>query len=341
MHCCLRLARAAVLEPGNERLRRAIAADRRRDRRQLGPLLVAWRQLLLHRAQPARYPLTAATREWQEDRLIDLVRKYMELTGHEDPFALRAQDLAPLALRRGLHGWVRIRALTTSDFPGLLDGVAHTLFVEAYADTVRSFTAWTTPVTVTDFRSTIASVATFPDLLAIPEHGEYIAGSPFGTGLESAANISSRGCQSWLRLVAVRGVQLHGGLDESLQGLLVYLVALVEVDGTPRIALEARVEEARGVLQGGALGEGHLHVVLVRFTGADHPVVIPDRDSSPLPFLDHFGVGLLDQGADSGEHLTAPVAQLFDPRVDEPRRRVTLALVALLLHGLSPHFPTG
>jgi hypothetical protein len=116
----------------------------------------------------------------------------MELTGHEDPFALRAQDPAPLALRRGLHGWVRIRALTTSDFPGLLDGVAHTLFVDAYADTVRSFTACTTPVTVTDFRSTIASVATFPDLLAIPEHGEHIAGSPFGTGLESAANQQPR-----------------------------------------------------------------------------------------------------------------------------------------------------
>jgi len=45
-------------------------------------------------------------------------------------------------------------------------------------------------------------------------------------------------------LVAVRGVQIHGGFDESLQGLLVDLVALVEVDGTPYITLETRVKEA-------------------------------------------------------------------------------------------------
>ena len=45
-------------------------------------------------------------------------------------------------------------------------------------------------------------------------------------------------------LVAARGVQIYGGCDESLQGLLVDLVALVEVDGTPCITLETRVEEA-------------------------------------------------------------------------------------------------
>src|SRR5262249_12150718 len=146
-------ARARVLESGNERLRRAVAADRHRDRRPLEPLLAAWRALLLHRAAPGRYGLTRATREWVDDRLLDLVQKYLEVTGHEDPFSLRAAELAPRALLRGVDGWIRTRAQTTSDFVGLLDGVAQTVFVDAYADTVRSFEAWTTPVTLADFRS--------------------------------------------------------------------------------------------------------------------------------------------------------------------------------------------
>src|SRR5262249_3233372 len=35
-------------------------------------------------------------------------------------------------------------------------------------------------ITVADFKSTVAIVIDFPDLLAIEEHGEYAAGSPFG-----------------------------------------------------------------------------------------------------------------------------------------------------------------
>ena len=88
-------------------------------------------------------------------------------------------------------------------------------------------------------------------------------------------------------------VQGHGGANESLQRLLVDLVAFVEVDGAPGVAFEAGVEEARRILQRGALGEGHLHDVLVGLAGADHPVVLPHRNASPLPLLDHLGVGFL------------------------------------------------
>src|SRR5215208_2530532 len=44
-------------------------------------------------------------------------------------------------------------------------------------------------------------------------------------------------------------VQGHGLTNESLEGLLVDLLALVEVDGAPDVPLEAGVEEARGVLE--------------------------------------------------------------------------------------------
>src|SRR5262249_12747683 len=50
----------------------------------------------------------------------------------------------------------------------------------AYGDTVRSFAPWTTPITVADFRSSIATVVAFPELRGLPEHAEYQAGFPFG-----------------------------------------------------------------------------------------------------------------------------------------------------------------
>src|SRR5260370_29022032 len=92
-----------------------------------------------------------------------------------------------------------------------------------------------------------------------------------------------------------RCVQCHGGANERLQRLFINLVALMQIDGTPGIAFEAGVEEARSVLQRGALGEGQFYDSLVRLTGADDAGVLPHRNSSPLPLLDHFGVGLLDE----------------------------------------------
>jgi hypothetical protein len=179
-----REARAAVLEPGDAVLRRQIAVHEQRDRRALGALLPAMRAYLLHRANPSRYPATPAMREWRDDRLLDLAQKFLELTGHEDPFALRAQELVKVVLFRGSDVWTRAQGYqATVDFPGFLDAVSARLFFDAYADTTRSFAAWTTAITVADFKSTIASVVDFPDLLAIPEHGEYASGDPFGAAV--------------------------------------------------------------------------------------------------------------------------------------------------------------
>src|SRR5262245_46616999 len=127
-----------------------------------------------------------------------------------------------------------------------------------------------------------------------------------------------------------RLVQGHGGANESLQRLLLYLLALVEVDCAPRVPLEAGVEESRGVLQGRPLGEGHLHDALVGLARADDSVVRPHRNASPLPFLDHFGIGFLDQGTEAAEHFAPPVAKLLDSRVDQPRRRRVFRRPALL-----------
>ena len=43
--------------------------------------------------------------------------------------------------------------------------------------------------------------------------------------------------------------------DERLECLLVHLFALVEIDGAPYVPLEARVEQARRILQGAPLAK--------------------------------------------------------------------------------------
>src|SRR6516165_3894556 len=89
-------------------------------------------------------------------------------------------------------------------------------------------------------------------------------------------------------------VQGHGGANERPQRFLVYLLALVKVDGTPCVPLETGVEETRRILQSGPFRESHLHDVLVSLACADNSVVLPHRHPSPFPLLDDFGIGFLD-----------------------------------------------
>src|ERR1039457_3872835 len=111
-----------------------------------------------------------------------------------------------------------------------------------------------------------------------------------------------------ISLLPWSAVQGHGGANQSFQSLLVHLVAFAEVDGAPQIALETGIEEACGVIQKGALGEGHLYDTLVGLAGADDPIVGPHRHPSgvrrffPLALLDDFRVGLLDQSAEARKH---------------------------------------
>src|SRR5262249_19497777 len=86
-----------------------------------------------------------------------------------------------------------------------------------------------------------------------------------------------------------------------------------------RRVLPSRLELKRpeGSSSGGALGEGQLHGRLVRLAGADDAGVLPHRNPSPLPLLDHVGVGLLDKTSAPSERLAPPITQLLDSRVDQ------------------------
>src|SRR4051812_35417819 len=137
-------------------------------------------------------------------------------------------------------------------------------------------------------------------------------------------------------------VQADGGSDEGHERLLIDLVVLVDVDGASGVALEARVEQSGGILQRGALEERELHGALVRLAGADPALVRPHRNPwigrlSPLPLLDHVGVGLFDEGAKPGQGLSPPVAQFLDPCLDQLGRR--LGVLRGAVHVLQPISP--
>src|ERR1017187_2401684 len=106
--------------------------------------------------------------------------------------------------------------------------------------------------------------------------------------------------------------------------MLIDSIPFMEIDRAPGVAFQAGVEKARWVWERSALGERHLDDALVRLAGADHSIVIPNRNASPLPLLDHLRISLFDQSPDMGERLAPPVIQFFDPRVDQPRRGLAL-----------------
>lgn len=63
--------------------------------------------------------------------------------------------------------------LATSDLPKVLDNVANVLYLDAYTEAPRTFTAWTRELEVPDFRTAVVVTPSFPALLPVPEHAEF------------------------------------------------------------------------------------------------------------------------------------------------------------------------
>jgi hypothetical protein len=168
-----RQQRIAAVEQRGDAYIRARAFAARRDRRPAAPLCQAWRQLLLHRASPARYAPTAATHEWSDSTLMDLAWKDCELRG-VDPAPLGRAGVVQTILKSGAREFCGIASgHTTSDLVGVLDGVTRTVFLDAYRGAPQTFPAWCRSVTVPDFQRTLVASTIFPALRAVPEHAEF------------------------------------------------------------------------------------------------------------------------------------------------------------------------
>ena len=123
----------------------------------------------------------------------------------------------------------------------------------------------------------------------------------------------------WLALALK--IVLNSCTDEIFQSCFVNLLAFVDIDGAPDIAVEAGVEQTGGVFQGSPFGKGHLDDALVRLAGADDAAVGPDRSTHPLPLFNDLRVGFVYDLTNFREHLPAPVPKFVDLRVDKGRGR--------------------
>src|SRR4029077_7742983 len=92
-------------------------------------------------------------------------------------------------------------------------------------------------------------------------------------------------------------IERHCRADEILQGLLIDLVAFMDVDGAPDIPVEAGVEQTRRVLQRRSLCKRHLDDVLVSLSRRDDATVGPDRSPHPLQLFHNLRVRLVYQFA--------------------------------------------
>src|SRR5277367_5142470 len=143
-----------------------------------------------------------------------------------------------------------------------------------------------------------------------------------------------RDARSRLRLRFLRGLRLgirfggvvegYGLANERLEGGHVNFLSFVDVYRAADVYFEAGVEEAGGIFQRCAFGEGELDDIFVGFAGADDAVVRPDRNR-PLPFFHDVRVCCLDELAHSAEGFAAPVGEFGDSIRDEFRWRPVLA----------------
>lgn len=188
----------------NEKLARERAT---RDRRRFLPPLTeavarGMHEALLHRADPTRYPATAAAARWLDHcPLVELAESWLTMAYDPDPWARGWHGLAMAwLLRGGPSTWApavrQTGYLATSDLPKVLDNVANVLYLDAYTDAPRTFTAWSRELTVPDFRTTVVVTPSFPALLPVPEHAEFTHHGPRAAGRDQHVHMRAAGIES-------------------------------------------------------------------------------------------------------------------------------------------------
>jgi len=136
-------------------------------------------EALMHRHSPGLHKLTDPAREFRGLNLLDMARHALERRGISTR-GLTRMELATEALQKragpGYH--------SSADFPFILANVANKTLRSAYDGTPRTFTAWARQATITDFRPVQRTqLAGAPDLLRVPESGEFTYGT-MGEGRE-------------------------------------------------------------------------------------------------------------------------------------------------------------
>ncbi|MGN7871154.1 prohead protease/major capsid protein fusion protein [Paracoccus sp. 22332] len=127
---------------------------------------------IMHRAAPSLHSVSPQSREFAFRSLMDLARHAVERAG-VNTAAMPDMEIAGFAMGMRSAGYH-----STGDFPAILSSVVNRTLRAAYDATPRTFGAWSTRVTVRDFRPVDRlQIGNAPDLVKVPEGGEFTYGT--------------------------------------------------------------------------------------------------------------------------------------------------------------------
>ncbi|MBN2204301.1 MAG: peptidase U37 [Thermoleophilia bacterium] len=125
---------------------------------------------LLHRIAPERHSLEDIGRPYRGMTVLDIGRAFLNARGVRVTRMSRSELVDAMLSRGGMH--------TTSDFPYLLEDVAHKNLRSAYEAAPQTWLVIAKPINLSDFKpSRQLQVGDAPALEEILEHGEFTEGT--------------------------------------------------------------------------------------------------------------------------------------------------------------------
>lgn len=125
---------------------------------------------LLHRIAPERHKLDEVGRQYRGMSVLDIGKALLNSAGVRTTKMSRSELVDTLVSRSGMH--------STSDFPSLLEDVAHKNLRSAYEAAPQTWLPIAKPVMLSDFKaSRQLQVGDAPGLDEILEHGEFTSGT--------------------------------------------------------------------------------------------------------------------------------------------------------------------
>jgi hypothetical protein len=102
------------------------------------------------------------------------------------------------------------------------------------------------------------------------------------------------------------------GLYKFFERFNINFLALLDVDSSPYVSIQARVEELGRVFQRGSFCESQFHLGLVGLPGANNSAMRPDWGSHPFQFFDYAWDRFLYECSKRAQNASSPVTELSD-----------------------------
>lgn len=281
------------------------AASLRGDSRDIGgeAYLAGAVTALLHRSNPGAYKMDEQAQQFRGMSLIDMARDCAERVGQRT----RGLSRAEIAIK-GMQ--------STSDFPQILERTVTRTLHAGYANTPRTFTAFSRQGTLPDFKKiSRVSVSGAPDLKRVLEGAEYEYGV-LGTSAEEYR------LQKYGRIVALTWETI---INDDLDAL----TRIPQMVGASAAELESDI--VYGILTGNPLmadGKALFHTDHgnVGTPGALIDAVNPNP-AVPNPLADMRTKMILQKGIEGRYVSVRPKFLIVPPGLEEAALRVTNATI--------------